>query len=344
MTDVEGQDTADETTSSSAQSVASGGADEQGGGPHVSQQEVAEALLPFLMQALQQEAITTSSTAQQQPSVTPRQRLLFGPVPKARYVSVEHMPTAWWRSVAAEALASFFFIFFGVGNATLQGPTRVVSIAIGFALVLTILLGSYLGHGDVHVNPVVTLCMMLLGKIGVLRGAFYIVAQFGATLLAVFVLRAVLPEQGGRLASTMLQLAPGAGLAVEILCTAFLLFTIFAMAGGDPHDRLTPGPDTVGMRTLWAGLVIPFTVELCHLFAIPLTGCSLNPARSLATAAVATLNGYGHEVWAHHWVYWVGPIVGGLLGSALHYVLFARVVDSEHPPRRYFDKTFWSCT
>ena len=92
----------------------------------------------------------------------------------------------------------------------------------------------------------------------------------------------------------------GQGVVVEMIITAILIMVIFA-AAADQFN--TPG--VKGSAPLAIGL----SITTCHLFAIPLTGSSMNPARSLGPAVVL-------GQFDNHWVYWVGPLLGGLIGNS----------------------------
>jgi len=93
---------------------------------------------------------------------------------------------------------------------------------------------------------------------------------------------------------------------VEALITSLLVLVVFAVAG-DPSNS----PTVKGSGPLAIGL----TVGACHLFAVPLTGSSMNPARSLGPAAVM-------GDFTSHWVYWVGPLLGGVAGALVYQIVF----------------------
>jgi aquaporin-4 len=223
-------------------------------------------------------------------------------------------PRAWF----AESIATFALVFFGTISVTgaavifkFDSPTSSV-LLISFAHGLAIMLMVYaIGHiSGAHINPAVTIPMALLRKIDGGNAAGYIAFQLIGAVLGSLAHMAFLPQ--GREVNFGTH-APGdaigksefSALGIEIILTFFLVFVIFGVA---VSKNAAPG---------WAGFAIGMTILLDHLVGIPLTGASMNPARSLGPALVS-------GAWASHWVYWVGPIVGGVIAAFLYQYIFLK--------------------
>ncbi len=201
------------------------------------------------------------------------------------------------RNLVAEAIGTFILVFIGTGavvvNNVSQGVITHLGVSIVFGAVVAALIYT-LGHiSGAHFNPAVTIafwqsgffprqrvipyilaqCVGAITASTLLRGVFGLVANLGATL----------PRQNNWLQALLL----------ETVLTFILMFVIF----GSGLDRRAP----IG----FAGLAIGLTVALEAAVMGPITGASMNPARSLAPALVAGL-------WQYHWVYWVAPILGAV--------------------------------
>ncbi|MBI4362404.1 MAG: MIP family channel protein [Euryarchaeota archaeon] len=223
-------------------------------------------------------------------------------------------PRAW----AAEAIATFALVFFGTMAVTaainLSGaggltPAGLTVIALAHGLVITLMVYAT-GHiSGAHINPAVTIPMMALRKIDPLNGVAYIVFQViggiaGAAAHAAILPPSAYPAFGAHALNPAAGITPLTGLLVEVILTFFLLFVIFGTA---VHPKSPPG---------WFGFAIGMTVALDHFVGVPLTGASMNPARTLGPALFVA-NGF-----ADHWVYWAGPILGGLIAAFLYQKVF----------------------
>jgi aquaporin NIP len=204
------------------------------------------------------------------------------------------------RRAAAEGIAAFTLVFAGCGavvtNASYNGALGTVGIALVFGLVIMVMVYAT-GHlSGAHINPAVTLAFTLTRHFPPREAAAYIVAQCLGAVAAAFALLAVWPSQPAQLGATVPTVGVGSALVYEILLTAFLMFVIMAVA-----------TDTRAVGAA-AAIAIGGTIGLDALFGGPVTGASMNPARSLGPALAAW-------EWRDLWVYLVGPIAGAALGG-----------------------------
>jgi aquaporin NIP len=204
------------------------------------------------------------------------------------------------RRAAAEGIAAFTLVFAGCGavvtNASYNGALGTVGIALVFGLVIMVMVYAT-GHlSGAHINPAVTLAFTLTRHFPPREAAAYIVAQCLGAAAAAFALLAVWPSQPAQLGATVPTVGVGSALVYEVLLTAFLMFVIMAVA-----------TDTRAVGAA-AAIAIGGTIGLDALFGGPVTGASMNPARSLGPALAAW-------EWRDLWVYLVGPIAGAALGG-----------------------------
>jgi aquaporin NIP len=204
------------------------------------------------------------------------------------------------RRALAEGIAAFALVFAGCGavvaNAEYGGALGVVGIALVFGLVIMVMIYAT-GHlSGAHINPAVTLAFTITRHFPPREAVAYIGAQCAGAATAAFALLAVWPSQPAQLGATVPSVGVGSALVYESLLTAFLMFVIMAVA-----------TDTRAVGAA-AAIAIGGTIGLDALFGGPVTGASMNPARSLAPALAAW-------EWHDFWVYVVGPIAGAALGG-----------------------------
>jgi aquaporin PIP len=156
--------------------------------------------------------------------------------------------------------------------------------------------------------------MFLARRISLLRAVFYVICQLAGAIVGSALVRAVDPLgfRAALGASNRLNswANVGTGLGAELILTAIFVFVVFAAV-----DQ-TRGANSAHLPVL-APLAIGIVVFLAHVVAIPIDGCSVNPARSFGTAVVS-------RTWQHHWIFWVGPIVGGAAAGLLYEYLAYR--------------------
>ena len=221
------------------------------------------------------------------------------------------------RNWFAEAIATYALVFFGPLSIILSvvafgdglSIESIIMISLGHGAVIGLMVYAF-GHiSGAHINPAVTIPMMITKKISVADGIGYIIFQLIGAVVAAFSLKAILPEIGAKVnfgtqggPSELLNSSIMAGITVEIILTFFLVTVIFLTA---VHKKAPAGIH---------GISIGGMVFLLHIVGVPLTGASMNPARTFGPAVVSGF-------WELHWIYWLAPIVGGIIaGVIMNYV------------------------
>lgn len=223
------------------------------------------------------------------------------------------------RAALAEFIATLLFVFLGAGTVVVTGglikegltSARLVAIALAHGLAIALLVSATARVSGGHINPAVTFAALITGKIGLNRAIAYGLAQLVGAVVGALLLAGVIPAGArGNLGAHGLGpgVTVGGGLIAEIVLTFALVFVIFATA----VDARGPGH--------LAPIAIGLTVLVDHLFGVPVTGASMNPARSFGPAVVA-------GAWDNHWVFWIGPLVGGGLAGVLYEFGFLRPKD-----------------
>ena len=202
------------------------------------------------------------------------------------------------KNLVAEFIGTFALIFIGAGALAI-GSANLLGVALAHGLVIVVFIYAY-GHiSGTHINPAVTLGLLIAGEIEFVAAIGYWIVQFLGGILGAVLLNALLPDPGD-LGVTILTegVTPGQGLVIEIVLTFFLVNTIFNTA-------------VSGKAGNFAGLAIGLTLVFAILMGGPLTRASLNPARTLGPAIVS-----GN--YADIWLYFVGPFVGAILAALLY--------------------------
>ena len=223
------------------------------------------------------------------------------------------------RRAAAEAIGTFALVFAGCGaivtDAERDGALGVVGIGLVFFLVLVAAIGS-LGHvSGAHFNPAVSLSFFLARHLPARDLVVYWVAQLAGAVIAALVLLAVWPAGPADLGATVPSVSAGRALLLEAILTALLMLVIMSVA---TDTRAAGAP---------AALAIGAAVGLAAIAFGPLTGASLNPARSLGPALAA-------GQWQDFWVYIAGPLAGAPIGALAYQ--FVRG-ERPTPPTRHHD-------
>ena len=227
------------------------------------------------------------------------------------------------NKLLAEAFGTFWLVFGGCGSAVLAaafgGTTSNLGIGfvgVSLAFGLTVLTMAYaIGHiSGCHLNPAVTVGVVVGGRHPAKEAVPYIVAQtIGAAIAAgvLYVVASGRPgfEVGGFAANGFGEHSPGgygmvAALVLEVVLTAFFLLVIM----GSTDKRAPAG---------FAPIPIGLALTLIHLIGIPVTNLSVNPARSTGPALIV-----GGWALSQLWLFWVAPLLGGALGGGVYKALF----------------------
>jgi aquaporin Z len=232
------------------------------------------------------------------------------------------------RKFFAELLGTAVLVFFAVGTATLMFGFKfdggsvaagVVATALTFGLVLMGLVYAIGPISGCHVNPAVTIGALFARRISVGEALGYWVAQFSGGILGALLLWAVFQQsplyhkasQGlgtdGYGSASLIHISQGGAFLAEVILTALFVFVILGVTSKVANAAV-------------AGLVIGLTLTVIHLVGIPITGTSVNPARSLGPALVV-----GGQALSQVWLFIVAPLVGGIVAAVLHRVLYPAV-------------------
>jgi MIP family channel proteins len=236
----------------------------------------------------------------------------------------------------------------GVTTGSFSFGTLFIAAAFGFSIFVLVSVLAPVSGG--HLNPAVTAGLVSVGKCSMVRGGLYAVAQILGAALGAGLVRAGMTDvlehvnsehngyvyAGGGLNNVVSeQLA--VGFIGEVMCTALLVFTVMSAtdhraAVGAVHLPTT-GPLMIGMAVL-----------LGHLVLVPVTGCSINPARSMGTAIVGgdiEVPGSNDPTdpdmgspWRYMWLFWVAPILGGVLAAQLYWWVFTEPAEKSEEKER----------
>jgi aquaporin Z len=221
------------------------------------------------------------------------------------------------RKYLAELIGTFALVLFGCGSAVIAGD-RVGYLGISFAFGLAVLVMVYaIGNiSGCHINPAITISMLVARKIKVKDAIIYVIAQCIGAIGAGALLYAIASGKADySLAINGLgqngygDKSPGgysleSCFLAEVLLTALFLFVIF----GATSKKAPAG---------FAGIPIGITLVLIHIVGIPITGTSVNPARSLGPAIFV-----GGEALSQLWLFLVAPVIGGIIAAIIWKVFF----------------------
>jgi MIP family channel proteins len=206
------------------------------------------------------------------------------------------------QALVAEFIGTFGLVFAGTGavvfNQISGGAITHVGVAIVFGLVVTALIYTFGHTSGAHFNPAVTLGFAAIGDFPWRRVPGYLGAQILGAVAASAVLRATFGLVGN-LGATLPTTGANQSFVLELILTFLLMMVIM---GAAVDAKAVKG---------FAGIAIGATVGLEAMFGGPISGASMNPARSFGPALLA-------GAWGDHWVYWTAPILGAILAAVLY--------------------------
>ncbi|HKQ49437.1 MAG TPA: aquaporin [Phycisphaerae bacterium] len=226
------------------------------------------------------------------------------------------------KKLTAEAVGTFILCFLGAGSiclATLKGAgyEGLLGVAIAHGIALSVAVSATMNISGGHVNPAVTVAMLATRRINLPNAIAYILAQLvGATIAGMLVLaifKGMMTADGKSAVAVCNLGTPTYGDPVTTVkaivieaCLTFLLLTAVFYTAVDPRAP------KIG------GFGIGLTIAADILVGGPLTGASMNPARTFGPGIVAFVSGNFSNFWAQQQVYWIGPIIGAVFAAVLY--------------------------
>ena len=237
-----------------------------------------------------------------------------------------------WRHAIAEFIGTFALVFVGgaaiiIASAS-DSPSGLLQVALAHGIILFVMVTATMRISG-HFNPAVTLGFVATRRIEPTMAVLYVVAQLIGAMAAAYALKGLFPTtlftatQGGG-QSISLDVTWAQAFFLEAIATFFLVFAVFGTAVDERGPRV-------------GGFAIGLTLTSSILAIGPLTGASLNPARSFGPAVAS-------GVYVAQSIYWMAPLVGGVIAAVLYDQLFLRrgvepgdhgaIEDDVPPPRR----------
>ncbi|MDE0021713.1 MAG: aquaporin [Candidatus Poribacteria bacterium] len=220
-----------------------------------------------------------------------------------------------WKPLLAELVGTFAFFVIGAGAICIDAATEVklglLGIALAHGLMLSNMVNVFGPVSGAHFNPAVTLGALVGKKIKAGQALLYVIAQLIGAVLAGYFLLLIFrdtPAMDKSLGTPMINtdlVNSGTAILIEAALTFFLVITVFATG----FSNKAPNVPAIG------GYGIGLTVTADILMGGPLTGAAMNPARVFGPALAS-------GQWALHWIYWVGPLLGGLLAGLFYSRIF----------------------
>lgn len=210
------------------------------------------------------------------------------------------------KKYICESIGTMMLTLFACGVAVILGCNSVpgvVGTSLSFGLVIVAAAYSFGNISGCHINPAVSISLTVAGKMEVKECIKYVISQIVGAFLGSLLLWACLGQRealGANGFGVTNDITPWIALLVEVILTFFFTVTILGVTDKKENSQIS-------------GIVIGFTLTLVHLFGIPFTGTSVNPARSLAPAVLQ-----GGDALKQVWVFLLAPIAGAILAGLFY--------------------------
>lgn len=209
------------------------------------------------------------------------------------------------KKYVAEFIGTFVLVLFACGTAVVAGCTAEANVAylltaLAFGLVIVAMAYSIGNISGCHINPAVSIAMLVSKKMSVKDFVGYVVAQFAGAIAGAAILMALVGKENGLGQNGLYDGDVVLSLVVEVILTFVFVIAILGVTSKESNGNV-------------AGLVIGLTLTLVHIFGIYFTGTSVNPARSFGPALFI-----GGDALANVWVFIVAPLVGGVLAALVY--------------------------
>ncbi|XP_072384786.1 aquaporin AQPAe.a isoform X2 [Diabrotica undecimpunctata] len=215
-----------------------------------------------------------------------------------------------WKALLAECLGTFILVFIGCGscvNIVANDGGAFIKIAFAFGLTIATVVQAIAHISGGHINPAVTFSFVCTGDVKIIKGLSYVVVQCIGAIGGAGLLKLVVPDSkvgAFGVTDTHSSLSDVQGMVMEAALTFMFLLVIQGVCDAYRKDLKGSGPLAIGLAAV-----------ACHLTGIPYTGSSINPARSFGPAVIV-------NAWHNHWIYWIGPLLGGGLAGIIYKILF----------------------
>lgn len=219
------------------------------------------------------------------------------------------------KKYIAEFIGTAVLVLFACGTAAIIGCDTIagyLTTALSFGLVIVAMAYSVGNISGCHINPAVSIAMLVSGKMSIKDFVGYIIAQFAGAIAGAWVLMEAIGKESGL--GTNALCGDGkyfASIAIEIILTFVFVFAILGVTSKKENSSV-------------AGVVIGLSLTLVHILGIAFTGTSVNPARSFGPALFV-----GGEALSNVWVFIVAPLVGGVLAALVYKFLSSGKKEEE---------------
>ncbi|KAL8149119.1 aquaporin PIP2-7-like [Apium graveolens] len=225
---------------------------------------------------------------------------------------------SFFQAIIAEFLATLLFLYVTIATvighkkqATSCDGVGILGIAWAFGGTIFVLVYCTANISGGHINPAVTFGLLVARKVSLVKALAYMIAQCLGAICGAGLVKAIMEHPydmlGGGANSVSAGYSKASALGAEIIGTFILLLTVFS-ATDEQNNAQKP------FISALLPLPIGFAVFIVHLATIPITGTSINPARSFGPAVIYN----NHKVWNDHWIFWVGPFLGALAAALVY--------------------------